>query len=80
MKPRKEVMDFAELCEKKLRKNDYKPHWRGAALDYLRKRLSEEVNELRRAIDDNTSVETVRDECADVANFAMMIADTYEQR
>lgn len=49
-------------------------------LSYLTKRLHDEFGELKRKIDKNASrVEVVR-ECADIANFAMMVADVYHEQ
>jgi hypothetical protein len=56
--------------EMRLRANDHKGGWYDCTLQYLKKRLHEEVMELRSSRRD-TRVE----EAADVANFAMMIAD-----
>jgi NTP pyrophosphatase (non-canonical NTP hydrolase) len=69
---RPEVARFALLMEEKLRANDHKRHWRFAPLQYLSMRLSQERKELAGAIETRTDV---GEECADVANFAMMIAD-----
>jgi len=55
--------------EKKLRENDYKKHWSNCDHQYLLNRLKEEVTELEKPMWD------VIEEAADVANFAMMIAD-----
>lgn len=63
----------------KLRANSHKAHWRVVTPEWLLGRLREEVEELSDAIDDEfdgiCSAETVIRECADVANFALMIAD-----
>ena len=70
MKIRKEVMWFARRMELKLRENDHKDHWTGCDFEYLFRRLMEESTELHAAFLDDQI-----DEAADVANFAMMIAD-----
>ena len=70
MKIRKEVMCFAREMEKKLRENDHKSHWSGREQEYLFTRLMEEAGELHAAY-----LDTIVEEAADVANFAMMIAD-----
>jgi len=70
IKMRKEVKWFAELMEEKLKKNDYKLHWKNARFGYLFGRLREETEELYFA-----EGEEKIDECVDVANLAMMIAD-----
>lgn len=72
------VAAFAVQMELKLRENDHKPHWRESTLDYLEGRLQEEVDELiaelSYAFFDGDSHNVVM-EAADVANFAMFIAD-----
>jgi len=84
-KVRQEVVWFAEYMEKTLKENDYKGGWKECGLEFLLNRLREEVFELERAIGVNCphcghkrEPETWRNivsESADVANFAMMIAD-----
>lgn len=89
IKVREEVLRLAEQMELKLRKNDHKGHWSNCTNTYLTRRLSEEGTELRNALKllldarrypaDTAQLEHCRAlvvrECADVANFAMMIAD-----
>lgn len=65
---------FAGRMAVKLLNNRHKAHWSEADTGYLLDRLVQEVMELRQAIDMETA-EDVINECADVANFAMMIAD-----
>ena len=73
---RPEVQAFATAMEHQLRLNDYKGGWEGTTLNYLSRRLTMELKELRRTMKekllDNPAVVS---EAADVANFAMMIAD-----
>jgi hypothetical protein len=86
--PREEVNWFAERMETKLQKNDWKGHWSECEDGYLSRRLGEESTELRSAVkllrnyqkasvkeDINWAIENVIREAADVANFAIMIAD-----
>lgn len=87
--PRPAVREFADRMEAKLRANDHKPDWRQQRFSYLLARLGQEVAELEEALRavaeasaaNRTLAETfglceaVADEAADVANFAMMIAD-----
>ncbi len=83
MKVRKEVKWFSELMEEKLKKNDHKGGWRDgdSTIDgYLIYRLQDEVDELKEKLRIESWVEPdgikkITEECADVANFAMMIAD-----
>lgn len=75
VKLRPVVAAFAEAMELKLRENDHKGHWRYCSGTYLFNRLRGEVNELSRAPADQRLAEA-----ADVANFAMMIADNARSR
>ena len=69
----KAVTGFAVKMILKLQKNRHKAHWSTVDYEYLFDRLTEEVEELRSAMEwpDGDIVS----ECCDVANFAMMIAD-----
>lgn len=74
---------FAAEMEKKLAKNRHKGDREGWLKDTPRalfERLIQEVDELHSALADGTDAESVLSEAADVANFAMMIADTYAAR
>ena len=75
---RKEVEQFTEAMEERLKENDHKHHWSNYTPQQMFDRLEQEVDELRWAF----SNESKRHECVDVANFAMMIwdllADTQE--
>lgn len=73
---RQELAWFSGIMEMTLKENDHKGGW-GAeqcTMDYLTGRLQEEVNELVSSLESGRKEEIIR-ECADVANFAMMIAD-----
>lgn len=76
---RPEVRAFADAMEAKLRENDHKPGWKGDHPRDLMRRLDEEANELRKLLPVGGARVTdgggVLREAADVANFAMMIAD-----
>lgn len=78
--PRPEVNWFAKQMELKLRANDHKRHWSEVHLDYLIDRLFQEANELWRAIQNGEPAANIVKEAADVANFAMMIADNAERQ
>jgi hypothetical protein len=86
---RPEVAAFAQLMEAKLRENDHKGGWQHDGTDALLKRLREEADELqyvtetsgawcsappRSVLNTEERIRVAR-EAADVANFAMMIAD-----
>lgn len=74
--PRAQVQRFALAMEAELRANDHKGGWHACTLSWLLRRLRVEVNELERAIKHKQRVGAeVLSEAADVANFAMMIAD-----
>jgi hypothetical protein len=83
---RPEVAAFARLMEQKLRENDHKGGWDQESKHWLLGRLKEETSELDNAICDwactkigsqgeREATVVVGREAADVANFAMMIAD-----
>jgi hypothetical protein len=87
---RPEVRRFAELMEEKLRANDHKGGWQGDSAFDLVARASEELDELDVAVSQHLArraeLPAVRShwlpnamrvarEAADVANFAMMVAD-----
>lgn len=70
---------FFQAMADKLSANSHKRGWDECSVGYLRTRLAQEVCELRRAIDRRAPAEAITKECADVANFAMMIADVYRE-
>jgi len=69
------VAKFAAAMEKKLLYNSHKGGWRELDYKYLFRRIHEELGELEKAVDAKTKPDIVLDEAADVANFAMMIAE-----
>lgn len=90
LKLRPEVARFAALMERTLRENDHKGGWKKCEPEWLLNRLGEEVQELVDAqqrlkwalpMEDRGDIPVFRKvlalgkEAADVANFAMMIAD-----
>lgn len=74
MKIRDELKWFAEKMETELRANDHKGGWRDCWLEDLLVRIPEEYSELLEAVRSG-SIETIVSEAADVANFALMVAD-----
>ena len=82
---RESVAWFAEQMERKLRLHDDRPGWMGNLPNALLDRVREEVAELDNAIDygaraeDQSHPRNIIDECADVANMAMMIADNMRE-
>ena len=77
---RNSVLEFAGVMQKKLDENSHKGGWEGCDNSYLFKRLNQEIKEMKTAIKKNKNRHMVIRECADIANFAMMIADNYEQQ
>jgi len=71
---RPELRQFALRMEERLRANDHKSHWANSTEDMLFVRLEEELEELRGAVAVGMK-DAVIHEAADVANFAMMLAD-----
>lgn len=82
----KQIKKFAELMQHKLDINKHKDcasmnpdgkgrGWDGCSIDWLLMRLGKEYIELMEVILANESPEEIAEECADVGNFAMMIAD-----
>ena len=69
------VIVFTNDMIAKLMENQHKRHWSNSTSEYLFQRLQEEVEELHEALHHKNKVRDIIRECADVANFAMMIAD-----
>ena len=79
---RSEVEEFAEAMELELMKHDDRPGWKGCDPFWLLGRLNEEVKELESVLKDpnrDGKVSRVREEGADVGNFAMMITDVIKE-
>jgi NTP pyrophosphatase (non-canonical NTP hydrolase) len=72
------VLAFAEVMESKLDENRHKGRtgWRHMTPSWLLERLQVETRELERAMKTKNSRDIAR-EAADVANFAMFIADKF---
>jgi NTP pyrophosphatase (non-canonical NTP hydrolase) len=66
---------FAADMRRKLRVNCHKKHWSELSFESLFQRLKEELAELEQAFMSGAAWHEVVDECADVGNLAMMIAD-----
>lgn len=69
------VLNFAIEMQKKLDKNEHKSGWSECTYEYLLNCLNREMRELAQAIEKRKGVVG---ECADIANFAMMIADNWD--
>lgn len=81
----KSVRWFADQMQYKLNINRHKNHWSECTYSYLIERLKEEVNELSVHVDSSDvfnpeNKQMIIKECADVANFAMIIADSVNDR
>jgi hypothetical protein len=78
--PRESLAWFARRMENKLRQNDHKPGWEGLNDSYFLKRASQEYSELMQAVAKKKGPEEIIDECADLANFVMMLATNQRNR
>ena len=72
---RGQVMEFAGDMEYKLSCNDHKHHWSNYAPAFFLRKIKQEVKELENALINREDVNDIIHECADVANFCMMLAD-----
>jgi len=76
------VMEFARAMEHKLSENKHKGDqegWRSEGFPFLLHCIDIERRELIESIKQD-SLEEGQKECADIANFAMMIYDKLEQK
>lgn len=77
----KSIEQFSQVMREKLSENLHKSGWHDSSTAYLIGRLKEELVELEESLikldAENNEVNRWESslECADVANFAMMIAD-----
>ena len=76
---RPEVLKFTQNMETKLRANDHKNGWTDIGLTRLFELLIGETTELAEALEEDDARNVIA-ECADVANYAMMIADNVRRR
>ena len=74
---REAVKWFAEKMEEQLKENDFKGGWRDDAVSHLFHELCEEIGELGECLIDKDSSINIVEECADAANYIMMIADRH---
>lgn len=81
--PRSVVQWFAQEMERKLQENDYKGGWQGESPFRFANRIHDEWGELADALfrfhTKPSNADAVIAECADIANFALMIADIVRQ-
>ena len=87
----KPVLEFAKLMQYKLDKNKFKESkmmnlgnegrtWHQCSTDWLLTRIYDELVELNDALNEGKSNVEIQKECADVANFAMMIFDNLSKQ
>lgn len=77
------VNKFSNRMLRKLRMNQHKGNaagWRNTTFSNLLKMLKDEIVELEVELLDQEDYDFIIDECANVANFAMMIADNAQCR
>lgn len=67
---------FTECMREKLIENMHKGRWGNCSKQYLMTRLAQEKKELSAALK-TEDAEAIVQEAADIANFAMMIADNF---
>lgn len=72
------VIKMSAYMSIKLARNSHKNGWSGHPSKMFLRRISDELGELKRAIDKKLPPEKIWEEAADVANFAMMVAECYE--
>ncbi len=73
------VRAFGDAMIAKLDANAHKVHWRDCTTAYLYERLAQEVGELGAGLIGHLAHAVVRDEAADVANFAMMLFEQHRE-
>lgn len=71
---RPHIQRFFDAMVFKLAKNAHKGTWEKAGFDTARKKLSGEIDELDEAMANGNVIEIIL-EAADVANFALILAD-----
>lgn len=69
-----ELQRFFDAMVFKLSKNSHKGKWEDSHLPAIRSRLSDEIAELDQAMQEGNIIEIIL-EAADVANFALILAD-----
>ena len=76
------VLTFASAMQDELNLNSHKGTWRRSSrycsVKAFLERLHEEVEEIETAVKAKLPAAKILSECADVGNFAMMIADNYK--
>ena len=81
MHHREVVKWFASQMEQTLLDNDHKGGWRHMTIKELYSRLADEMGELQTEINfPEQDMAAIINECADVANFALMVADVARKK
>lgn len=76
MRGERELAAFTAECQRKLDLNAYKGTWKDENPWWLLDRIEEEIEELAAELSKlRRNVESIRSECCDIANFALMVAD-----
>jgi hypothetical protein len=78
--PLESLANFHGHMSRKLIENYHKGGWRHDSIESLRKRISEELDELDTAIANGRPYEVIAREAADVANMVMMLQDRFWSR
>lgn len=73
---RKTIEWFDNVKMAKLLENSYKGTWRNDSIANLIEKMLGEIEELKEALENGSHNEIIR-ECADISNYAMFIADTF---
>ncbi len=77
----KSVNRFSERMFKRLLDNAHKSHWSLDSRMFLLQELDKRLQQLKEIYpNESTPVKDFTNKCADIANFAMMLADNYERR
>ena len=70
-----EILRFAVNMQQELDNNDYKTGWENLSPSWIIHRIKQETKELEKAIKEKHLKRKIISECADIANFVMMLAD-----
>jgi len=70
-----EILRFACNMQLELDNNDHKEGWQNLSPVWIINRIKQETLELEKAVKNKKLKKEIISECADVANFAMMLAD-----
>lgn len=71
------ILRFAIEMQNELDRNNHKSGWHGLSPKWLIHRMKQEVAELEKAVKKEKPREEIQSECADVANFAMMLSNNF---